>query len=150
VADLGPQLVALDPLHAEPDHHAVVQLGAAPTDAERQPGDRLWAVAASTVTVSDGPTCYDGAESQVRTDVSGMYGYREIRPKDELRRLLEACVSPEFLPWTTRFPDEFYKELFRLRGWTYGPAVSQTTQARWVSDGEYCLQAIAGRRSRRT
>lgn len=48
-------------------------------------------------------------------------GYQEVRPKDELRRLLEAYVSPEFLPWTKRFPDEFYKELFRLRGWTYDP-----------------------------
>lgn len=48
-------------------------------------------------------------------------GYQEIRPKDELRRLLEAYVSPEFLPWTKRFPDEFYREMFRLRGWTYDP-----------------------------
>lgn len=48
-------------------------------------------------------------------------GYQEIRPKDELRRLLEAYVSAEFLPWTKRFPDEFYKELFRLRDWTYDP-----------------------------
>lgn len=48
-------------------------------------------------------------------------GYQEIRPKDELRRLLEAYVSPEFLPWTKRFPDDFYRELFRLRGWAYDP-----------------------------
>jgi hypothetical protein len=48
-------------------------------------------------------------------------GYQEIRPKDDLRRLLEAYVSAEFLPWTKRFPDDFYKELFRLRGWTYDP-----------------------------
>ena len=48
-------------------------------------------------------------------------GYQEIRPRDELRRLLEAYVSPEFLPWTKRFPDDFYKELFRLRNWTYDP-----------------------------
>lgn len=48
-------------------------------------------------------------------------GYQAIRPRDELRRLLEAYVSAEFLPWTKRFPDEFYRELFRLRGWTYDP-----------------------------
>lgn len=48
-------------------------------------------------------------------------GYQEVRPRNELRRLLEAYVSPEFLPWTKRFPDEFYKELFRLRGWIYDP-----------------------------
>lgn len=48
-------------------------------------------------------------------------GYQDIRPKDELRRLLEAYVAPEFLPWTKRFPDDFYRELFRLRGWAYDP-----------------------------
>jgi len=48
-------------------------------------------------------------------------GYQDIRPRDDLRRLLEAYVSPEFLPWTKKFTDEFYKELFRLRGWTYDP-----------------------------
>lgn len=48
-------------------------------------------------------------------------GYQKIRPKDELRKLLEAYVSPEFLPWTKRFPDEFYREMFRLRGWSYDP-----------------------------
>jgi hypothetical protein len=48
-------------------------------------------------------------------------GYQKVRPKDELRKLLEAYVAPEFLPWTKRFPDEFYRELFRLRGWSYDP-----------------------------
>ena len=30
-------------------------------------------------------------------------------------------MSSEFLPWTKRLPDQFYQELFRLRGWTYDP-----------------------------
>lgn len=48
-------------------------------------------------------------------------GYQEQRSKDELSRILENYISPELLPWTKRFPDEFYKELFRLRGWRYEP-----------------------------
>jgi hypothetical protein len=48
-------------------------------------------------------------------------GYQQVRSRDELRRLLEAYISPEFLPWTKRFPNDFYRELFRLRGWTYDP-----------------------------
>lgn len=48
-------------------------------------------------------------------------GYQQQRSKDELRKLLEAYVAPEFLPWTKRFPDEFYREMFRLRGWSYNP-----------------------------
>lgn len=46
-------------------------------------------------------------------------GYQEQRPKDELRRILEAYISKELLPWTERFPEEFYKEMFRLRGWPF-------------------------------
>jgi hypothetical protein len=34
LADIGPQLVALDPAHAEPDHHAVMQLGSAAPDTD--------------------------------------------------------------------------------------------------------------------
>lgn len=46
-------------------------------------------------------------------------GYQKDRPKDELRLILEAYISKELLPWTERFPEEFYKEMFRLRQWPF-------------------------------
>jgi hypothetical protein len=46
-------------------------------------------------------------------------GYQVNRPKDDLRRILELYISKELLPWTRRFPEEFYKEMFRLRGWDF-------------------------------
>lgn len=46
-------------------------------------------------------------------------GYQAIRSKDELRKILEAYISKELLPWTERFPEEFYREMFRLRGWPF-------------------------------
>jgi hypothetical protein len=46
-------------------------------------------------------------------------GYQDIRPKDELRLILEAYISKELLPWTERFPEEFYREMFRLRNWPF-------------------------------
>jgi len=46
-------------------------------------------------------------------------GYQEVRERDELRRILEAYISKELLGWTLRFPPEFYKELFKLRGWQW-------------------------------
>jgi len=46
-------------------------------------------------------------------------GYQYIREKDELQKLLKHYISPELLPWTKRFPDDFYKELFRLNGWDF-------------------------------
>ncbi|MFC2044876.1 P63C domain-containing protein [Chloroflexota bacterium] len=48
-------------------------------------------------------------------------GYEKVRDRDELNRILEAYISKELLPWTKRFPDEFYQQLFRLRGWQYRP-----------------------------
>jgi len=48
-------------------------------------------------------------------------GYQEIRDRDELQRILEAYVSDVFLPWTKHFPDEYYEQLFRLKGWQYSP-----------------------------
>lgn len=46
-------------------------------------------------------------------------GYQHDREKDELQRILKAYISEELLPWQKRFPDIYYKELFRLNGWNY-------------------------------
>lgn len=48
-------------------------------------------------------------------------GYQEVRDRKALHKILEMYISPTLLPWTKRFPDEFYKEMFRLNGWTYNP-----------------------------
>lgn len=48
-------------------------------------------------------------------------GYQEVRERDALHKILEAYISKELLPWTKKFPDDFYKEMFRLRGWDYNP-----------------------------
>lgn len=46
-------------------------------------------------------------------------GYQDDRDRDELQRILSKYISQELMPWTKRFPDEFYKQLFRLKGWEY-------------------------------
>lgn len=48
-------------------------------------------------------------------------GYQQERENSELSQLLAAYIAPELVPWTKKFPDEFYQQLFRLRGWTYKP-----------------------------
>lgn len=48
-------------------------------------------------------------------------GYQYDRDRQALYKILEAYVAKELLPWAKRFPDEYYKELFRLRGWRYTP-----------------------------
>ncbi len=46
-------------------------------------------------------------------------GYQHERERDELQKILKAYISEELLPWQKRFPDIYYKELFRLNGWDY-------------------------------
>lgn len=46
-------------------------------------------------------------------------GYQDDRDHDELQKILEKYISPDLMPWTKRFPDEFYKQIFRLKGWEY-------------------------------
>lgn len=46
-------------------------------------------------------------------------GYQYDREKDELQKILSSYISTELLPWQKRFPDEFYKEIFRLHNWDF-------------------------------
>ena len=46
-------------------------------------------------------------------------GYQYDREAQELQRILKAYISEELLSWQQRFPHEFYREIFRLRGWAY-------------------------------
>ncbi|HEU4324398.1 MAG TPA: P63C domain-containing protein [Roseiflexaceae bacterium] len=50
---------------------------------------------------------------------SGATGYREQRQRDELRKILEAYISEELRPWVRVFPEEFFKQLYRIHGWEY-------------------------------
>jgi hypothetical protein len=46
-------------------------------------------------------------------------GYQEVRDRLALQKILEHFISKELLKWAKRFPDEFYKEMFRLKSWRW-------------------------------
>jgi hypothetical protein len=46
-------------------------------------------------------------------------GYQEVRDKNALQAILEKYVRKELAAWAKRFPDDFYRELYRLRGWEW-------------------------------
>jgi hypothetical protein len=48
-------------------------------------------------------------------------GYQEVRDRQALEKILERYIRGELGKWAKTFPDEFYKEMFRLRGWQYSP-----------------------------
>lgn len=49
-------------------------------------------------------------------------GFQRIREEDELRRILDAYLLPEHRPWLKSVPNDFFRELFRVFGWTYTSA----------------------------
>jgi hypothetical protein len=46
-------------------------------------------------------------------------GYQEVRDKQALREILDKYLRAEDSVWAKRFPDEFYKEMFRLKKWQW-------------------------------
>lgn len=54
-------------------------------------------------------------------------GFQDQRPRDELTKILEAYISAELIPWTRKFPEVFFKEVYRLQGWEYKPGSAKRT-----------------------
>ena len=46
-------------------------------------------------------------------------GYQNVRDRKDLNAILDRYLRPFEARWAKRFPDEFYKEIFRLKGWTW-------------------------------
>jgi hypothetical protein len=46
-------------------------------------------------------------------------GYQEVRAKKALAEILEAYIDKELRAWVQTFPDDFYRQIFRLRGLDY-------------------------------
>lgn len=46
-------------------------------------------------------------------------GYVEQRNRTELQKILEKYISEELREWTKKFPNEFFKQVYRLHGWEY-------------------------------
>ena len=47
-------------------------------------------------------------------------GYQEVRDRIALQRILERYLLEEYQKvWSKRFPNEFYEEMFRLKGWQW-------------------------------
>lgn len=53
--------------------------------------------------------------------VDEVTGYQEIRDRLALRAFLDKFITDEWARWTQTFPDDFYKNLFRLKGIPYPP-----------------------------
>jgi len=46
-------------------------------------------------------------------------GYQDLRDRLALQAILDQYLRKEFAAWAKQFPDEFYREIFRLRNWNW-------------------------------
>lgn len=51
--------------------------------------------------------------------VDEVTGYQEVRDRIALQVILDRYLRKEFAAWAKCFPDEFYRHIFRLRGWAW-------------------------------
>ena len=46
-------------------------------------------------------------------------GYQDARIRNALAKILEQYLAKELQKWVKTFPNEYYKEMFKLRNWPY-------------------------------
>ncbi|MBI5847527.1 MAG: P63C domain-containing protein [Nitrospirae bacterium] len=46
-------------------------------------------------------------------------GYQAVRPQDALQKYLEMLVRKDLAAWAKKFPDEFYENIYKLKGWVW-------------------------------
>lgn len=55
-------------------------------------------------------------------------GYQYLREATALAEILEAFIAKELRGWVRRFDPDFYKEIFRLKGWKYDGSTKRPRQ----------------------
>ena len=68
-------------------------------------------------------------------------GYQEVRDRQALQAILDKFLAKELAAWAKRFPDEFYKEIFRLRKWKWSSLRRPGVVAAYTKDLVYARLA---------
>lgn len=54
-------------------------------------------------------------------------GFQEKRAKDELQQIIDAYIRPEWKRYGSKFPEAFFREVYRLHGWPFKPGNAKRT-----------------------
>lgn len=68
-------------------------------------------------------------------------GYQDVRDRQALQAILDQFLRKELAAWAKRFPDDFYKEIFRLRGWKWSTMKRPGVVAAYTKDLVYARLA---------
>ena len=64
------------------------------------------------------------ADTAMASLVDEATGYQAVRPQNALQSYLELVIRRELAVYAKKFPDEFYENIYKLRGWTW-PGMSK-------------------------
>lgn len=59
------------------------------------------------------------AETGIIALVDEATGYQKVRPQNALQEYLKKIIREQLAAWVKRFPDEFFENIYKLRGWTW-------------------------------
>lgn len=59
------------------------------------------------------------AQTGIVALIDEVTGYEKVRPQNALQAYLELVLRKELAAWVKRFPDEFYENIYRLKGWQW-------------------------------
>jgi hypothetical protein len=68
-------------------------------------------------------------------------GYQEVREREALQEILKRYLSDELLAYAKTFPMEFYKQVFRLKGWNWNDGRMSPIMGALVNDLVYARLA---------
>ncbi len=59
------------------------------------------------------------AQTGIVALIDEVTGYEKIRPQNALEAYLNMVIRKELAAWAKKFPDEFYENIYRLKGWKW-------------------------------
>jgi len=68
-------------------------------------------------------------------------GYQEVRDREALQEILKRYISEDLMGWVRTFPMEFYKQVFRLKGWNWNAGKMSPIMGNVVNDLVYARLA---------
>jgi hypothetical protein len=79
------------------------------------------------------------ADTGVAALIDEATGYQDDRAKDALAKIFTTFLAKERQKWALTFPLDFYKEIYRLRGWKFEPWNTKrpSVVASWTDDFVY-------------
>jgi hypothetical protein len=67
---------------------------------------------------------YAFAQAGIDSWIDEATGYQVERARNAIDEIVKRYVAPSYFSWTQTFPNEFFGEIYRLKGWEYDPSTS--------------------------